>query len=263
MADRTPSFTPHVEGPTHASTLFFVQGWPDDHTLWNDQVAAMRARYRCVRVDLPNYPDGEYKRWGFDHETIADGLAQCIRDVSPAKPVTLIGHDWGAYWAYLIHHRHPELVERLVGIDIAPTVAPTPREIALIVGYQWWLAAAFVVGGKVGDRMTQRMASLMRVPRPAAALRAGFNYPYFYTWRDVVSGRRSRQLRGYRPKVPVLYVYGESKPVRFHSDRWLEYVRSQPGSAVVPFAKTGHWVMRNPEFTRILSDWLDGGSARS
>ena len=76
MPEPSPVFRPLIEGPASGPTLFFVQGWPDDHTLWNDQVAALRDRYRCVRVDLPNYPRGEQRRWGFDHEAIAEALAK-------------------------------------------------------------------------------------------------------------------------------------------------------------------------------------------
>lgn len=251
-----PVLTPRVEGSTHGETLFFVQGWPDDHTLWEAQVSVLRERYRCVRVDLPNFPGAEQRRWGFDHEAMAAGLAQCIREVSPDRPVTLIAHDWGAYWSYLLHHRNPALVSRFVGLDVAPRVEPRPREAALILAYQWWLVAAFVSGGTIGDWMTRRFAELAQTPRRGSAIAARLNYPYFYTWRDVLARRRRRLLQGYRPEVPVLYVYGADKPAQFHSEAWLEFVRSRPGNAVVGLAGVGHWVMRHPEFTGILRDWL-------
>jgi pimeloyl-ACP methyl ester carboxylesterase len=256
MSAPTLNLRPQVEGNATGETLFFVQGWPDDHTLWNDQVAALRDRYRCVRVDMPNYPDGEQRRWGYDHDTIAEALAACIRSVSPDRPVTLIAHDWGAYWAYVMHHRHPELVSRLVGLDIAPSVKPKPHEAVLIAAYQWWLTAAFVAGGRAGDWMTRIMAGAFGAPQPQAT-HASLNYPYFYVWRDILTGRRARQLAGYRPEVPVLYVYGARKAVQFHSARWLEHVRSRPGSEVVALPNAAHWVMRDPDFTRVLSQWLD------
>jgi len=255
MPTRTPILTPHIEGPAAAETLFFVQGWPDDHTLWNDQVSALRDRYRCVRVDLPNYPGGERRRWGFDHEAIAEGLAECIRSVSKQRPVTLIAHDWGAYWAYLVHHRHPALVSRLVGLDVGPTQQPKPHEIAVIAAYQWWLTTAFVSGGSLGDWMTRSVAALAGAPRPAAAINASLNYPYLYTWRDVISGRRRKLLRGYRPTVPVLYVYGARKPASFHTESWLRYLNARPDSRVIRL-DSGHWVMKHPEFTSRLSEWL-------
>lgn len=154
-----PRLRPLNEGaPDGGDTLFFIQGWPDDHTLWDRQVERLRDHYRCVRIDLPNHGAPATRRWGYSHDEMIEGLADCIREVSPDAPVTLILHDWGAYWGYRLHHRYPELVERVVGLDLGAFMLPTPREMLMIAGYQWWLLAAFVVGGPVGDRMTRWMA---------------------------------------------------------------------------------------------------------
>jgi len=258
-----PLLKPQVDGPAEAELLLFIQGWPDDHTLWADLVAALRDRYRCVRVDLPNYSGAEHRRWGYSHEEIVEGLAHCVRSVSGGKPVTLIGHDWGAYWTYALHHRHPELVARIVGLDVAPHMKPTIREILFILSYQWWLLAAFVLGGRVGGWMTRRMAAIARSPRQGDALDSSVNYPYLYYWRDLVTGRGGKRLAGYSPKVPVLYVYCEDKPARFHSDDWLELIRTRAGNQVVAFEGTDHWVTRDPRLNRLVRDWLDGTGAYS
>jgi pimeloyl-ACP methyl ester carboxylesterase len=157
-----------------------------------------------------------------------------------------------------LHHRHPELVARIVGLDVAPHLAPTPREAAFIVAYQWWLLAAFVAGGPIGDAMTRRMARLAHSPRQGAAIDSGVNYPYLYTWRDIVTGRALKALQGYAPTIPILFVYGERKPARFHSDRWLRWVRRYPTNRVVALEDRDHWVTRDPELAGIIRGWLDG-----
>jgi pimeloyl-ACP methyl ester carboxylesterase len=259
-----PRLKPIVEGAAGGDTLFFVQGWPDDPTLWDELVDALSDRYRCVRVVLPNYEGGEYRRWGYSHDDIVEGLADCIRSFAAAKPVTLVAHDWGALWGYMLHHRHPELVARIVGLDVGPDMKPSPRELVLLLAYQWWLLAAFVSGGPIGDWMTRRFARMAGTPRQGDALNASINYPYLYTWRDIVTGRAAKALRGYEPQVPVLFVYGENKPGRFHSERWLERVRSSPGNQVVGLAGTDHWVTRDPKLKKLVRDWLDGAvSART
>jgi pimeloyl-ACP methyl ester carboxylesterase len=252
-----PVLTPIVEGHAAGDTLFFVQGWPDDHTLWDGLVATLRDHYRCVRVDLPNYAGADYRRWGYSHDEIVEALVRCIREVSPDHPVTLVVHDWGAYWGYWLHNRHPELVARIVGLDIGPDLQPTPREVAMIIAYQWWLVAAFVLGRPVGDWMTRRFAKMVRTPRQGGALSSRVNYPYLYTWRDIVIGRASKVLRGYRPEVPVMFVYGENKPGRFHSDRWLEYLKQRPGNRVVALDGTGHWVTKDSRLNGLVREWLD------
>src|SRR5262245_27090475 len=106
----SPSFIPRIDGACvdGAPTLVFVHGWPDHPELWDELVGTLAERYRCVRFELPNYGESEVRRWGFNHDEMITGLAQLIREVSPGVPVTLVIHDWGAYWGYLVHHRHPE-----------------------------------------------------------------------------------------------------------------------------------------------------------
>jgi pimeloyl-ACP methyl ester carboxylesterase len=210
------------------------------------------------RVDLPNYKGAEYRRWGFSHDEIVEALARSVRDVSPGRAVTLVAHDWGAYWGYWLHHRHPELVLRIVGLDVAPDMKPTAHEILMIIGYQWWLLAAFVLGGRVGDWMTRRFARTATAPRQGDVLNSSINYPYLYTWRDILTGRASKALKGYSPQIPVMFIYGQAKPGRFHSDAWLEFVRSRPGNRVVALEGTGHWVTRDPRLSGLVRSWLDG-----
>ena len=81
-------------------------------------------------------------------------------------------------------------------------------------------------------------------------------YPYWQLWfggRDSFRG----QVRRFEPKVPMLFVYGRRKPLRFHSPRWAEELKQKPGNEVVEF-DTGHWVMSNaPErFNQVVGEWL-------
>jgi pimeloyl-ACP methyl ester carboxylesterase len=253
-----PVLEPRIEGAEDGPTLFFVQGWPDDLSMWDELVAALRDRYRCVRVNLPNYPGAETTRWGYDHEQVAEGLAQCVRRVSPDGPLTLIAHDWGAVWGYRMHLRHPELVSRWVALDIGPVVKPTAREAAIIIGYQSWLAAAFVIGGGLGDWMTRRMARRAGAPHPARA-HAGMNYPYLYTWTEILRGK-APDFSGYAPSIPTLMAYGKQKPMRFHTQRWLDFVRGRPGNEVIELDAT-HWVTLDPSLTPRITAFLDRTNA--
>ncbi|HKU39966.1 MAG TPA: alpha/beta fold hydrolase [Polyangiales bacterium] len=250
------TLTPHIEGASAGPTLFFIQGWPDDSTLWEPLVATLCDRYRCVRIELPNSRGAPYARWGFENDEVVAALAACIREVSPRRPLTLIAHDWGAFWSYRLHVRYPELVSRLVALDIGPSFRPNPREAAFIVAYQWWLIAAFVLGGRLGDGMTRAFARLSRTPRQGAEIGARLNYPYFHTWKELLTGKLPN-LSHYAPEVPFLMVYGAKKPARFHTLRWLDYLRSRPENEVIELAEQGHWVMRDPSFNRRVKQFLD------
>lgn len=249
---------PIVDGNQTGDTIVFVQGWPDDASLWDEAVAALGATYRCVRVNLPNYGGTVTARWGYGTEEIVEALVTLLREVGADRPVTLVLHDWGCYWGHAAHHRCPEVVARVAGLDVAPHYEPGARALLGIVAYQWWLLGAFVVGGPVGNWMTRRSAKLLGAPADEARIDARMNYPYRNAWADILTGRIRRLTEGYWPRCPLLFVYGERKPIPFHSRAWVDHVRSVGGEVVgLP---CGHWVMRHRSFIGVLTRWLDASS---
>jgi pimeloyl-ACP methyl ester carboxylesterase len=94
--------------------------------------------------------------------------------------------------------------------------------------------------------------------RQRAALRSRYGYPYFYLWRNLLlPWKRAHLLGRYRPECPVLFLFGERKPVMFHSTRWLEIVADSGGYAEgIPGA--GHWFMETHAETvnEKISDWF-------
>lgn len=238
----------HREGAADGRTLFFVHGWPDDHRIWDRQVDALGDRFHCVRVTLPSY-GAEGDTGGLDFPELADAIAAAIDSVCEergAQRVVLIGHDWGAYLAYMVEQRRPERIERLVTIDVGGHVAPTrAREAAMIAGYQLPLAAAWLARRalpRAADRLTQSVAKAVGAPldNRAAPLTAASGYPYFYLWRGLLTHRNSL-LRRYEPQRPLLYIYGERKPLMFHSQRWLSMLARRDDCEVLPI-DGGHWL---------------------
>ena len=247
-----------VEGPDSGETLVFLQGWPDDATLWDVHVASLSARYRCVRTTMPNFDGRRSVRWGYGTDEIIEALAEMVREVSPDAPVTLILHDWGCYWGHILHHRHPQLVARVAGLDVAPHVEPGPAAMLGIIAYQWWLIGAFVLNGRLGDWMTRALAGAMDAPLPREQINSWMNYPYRNVWRDILGGRARTEMDAYWPRVPLLFVYGKKKPFPFHSKKWIEHVETTGGKVVG--LDCGHWVPRDPAFGKILADWLEASS---
>lgn len=257
---RPPQLTPRIEGAAESPTLFFMQGWPDDASVWDDMVAALRDRYRCVRFNMPNYPGAAYRRWGYTHEEIVEGVARCIREVSPDRPVTLIAHDWGAFWAYRVQDSHPSLVSRMVAMDVGPDLKPTGGAMVFTATYQLWLASAFVIGGSIGNWMTRTIARRAHSPRQGEALNASVNYPYLYTWQAILSGKVPN-LPDYAPEIPLLFVFGRKKPGSFHSSRWTSFVRSRPDNEVIDLPGATHWVMLDPSLKDRIRNFLDRTNA--
>jgi pimeloyl-ACP methyl ester carboxylesterase len=257
-----PRLTPIIEGNEAGETLVFIHGWPDDASLWDESVAALRDRYRCVRVTLPNFSGERAVRRGYDTAEVVDALEALVSDAARGEQVTLVLHDWGCYWGHAVHKRRPELVSRLVGLDVSAHFrAPDARTMLGIVAYQWWLLAAFEIGGPVGDAMTRRFAKRAGIPVDGAKLTSWMNYPYRNFWSDFLAKRDRALFAGYWPTCPILFVYGKNKPFPFHSERWLEHVRKVGGEVVgLP---CGHWVPHEPAFVEILRRWLDAQVAKT
>ncbi|WP_235829359.1 alpha/beta fold hydrolase [Gulosibacter macacae] len=76
--------------------------------------------YASLMLDLPNHGESPWTD-SWDYNLVADRVASHLRGRFAAHgPVNVVGHSMGGKVAMLLALRHPELVERLVIIDIAP-----------------------------------------------------------------------------------------------------------------------------------------------
>ncbi|MEJ2384945.1 MAG: alpha/beta hydrolase [Xanthomonadales bacterium] len=228
----------------------FVHGWPDDAGLWRAQVDALASDFRCILVTLPNFGARHDAPGGLDFPELTERLAATIRAAQPDGPVGLVTHDWGAYLGYLLDQVQPGMVTRMAALDVGGHLGrPGLKASLMVIGYQWSLIAAWLVGGLVpmlGDRMARGVGAVVRVPAPQRArIRSRFGYLYFYFWRNLLlPWKRAGLLSRYRPSGPVLYLWGARKPLMFHSPRWLEIVAASGGRAE-GIAGAGHWLMES------------------
>jgi pimeloyl-ACP methyl ester carboxylesterase len=249
------------------AAIVMIHGCPDTYRLWDATVAALQDRFRCVRFTLPGYDLAQPPR----PTSVAAMTALIDRIVDHAgrgAPVTLLLHDWGCVFGYAYAMGHRPKVARLVGVDIGDALSPayrrslTARQRRMIAGYQLWLAAAWLIGGTIGNRMTHRMVRLMRWPGRPEDTAVQMNYPYAMRWFGACGGMRG--LAPLEPHCPMLYLYGARKPFPFHSPAWAEQLAATPGCRVVPMP-TGHWLMleQSQAFNRELRDWLTGPAGRA
>jgi cis-3-alkyl-4-acyloxetan-2-one decarboxylase len=243
-----------------AEAVLMIHGWPDTLRLWDATVEALKPHWRCLRFTLPGFDLSLPGRAHSLDEVVAT-VHRIVTTCCPGERVTLLLHDWGCLFGYQFAMRHPELVSRIVGVDIGDAGSRAHRaELGLkaklmVMGYQLWLATAWRLGGGLGDRMARSMAAALRCPADPQAIGAQMGYPYALQWFGVKGG--FGRLRVFEPAVPMLYLYGQRKPFMFHSRAWLDAVARRPGSRVVGL-RTGHWVMLNQpqDFHRELLRWL-------
>lgn len=78
-------------------------------------------------VDLPNHGRSDWTAH-FDYAEMADIVAEQLRSgFAAAGPVDVVGHSMGGKVAMVLALRHPELVRRLVVIDISPVASGSSR----------------------------------------------------------------------------------------------------------------------------------------
>ena len=84
------------------------------------QVAkALQPELRSTLVDLPNHGRSAWTG-SVDYVDVADIVATWLRAAYDGEPVHLVGHSMGGKVAMVLALRHPELVDRLVVVDISP-----------------------------------------------------------------------------------------------------------------------------------------------
>jgi pimeloyl-ACP methyl ester carboxylesterase len=261
IAGRTVLEDGPVDGTVSSrDTVVLLHGWPDTLRLWDGTVAALAGNHRCLRFTMPGF-DAADPPGAHTLAAVTDLLHQVVRHAGGGQPVTLVLHDWGCFFGYHFAQQHPELVARVVGIDIGDAASAELRRALsvkaklAVLGYQGWLAAAWRIGGALGNRMARKMAQLMRVPTPAADIRAAMGYPYWIAWTGSHGGFRA--VRTFRPGVPMFFAYGQRKPFMFHSPVWADAVAAQPHGKVQGY-RAGHWVMldAHDEFHADLTTWL-------
>ena len=65
-------------------TIVMVQGWPDTWRLWDQQVQALKADWRCVRFTLPGFDMGKPRR-----SAVASMIRRSTSALISSKPVNL------------------------------------------------------------------------------------------------------------------------------------------------------------------------------
>jgi len=124
------SGTPTLElgDPTQKPVLLFFHGWPDTYAMWANQFARFCGKggeYACVATSMMDYnPDVEPAdvsklSWPLQ----ADVLHEVVTGMG-LKDITLVLHDFGSIVGSMYVARHPDVVKRVVAMDVGNSPAP-------------------------------------------------------------------------------------------------------------------------------------------
>jgi pimeloyl-ACP methyl ester carboxylesterase len=113
----------------HGPTVAFCHGLFGQGKNWTQIAKALSPDHRVLLLDMPNHGRSPWTE-SFDYVELADLVAHELR---PHGPVALVGHSMGGKIAMCLALRHPELVERLVVVDVAPVAYASGREFVAYV----------------------------------------------------------------------------------------------------------------------------------
>lgn len=111
------------EGPP----LLLLHGHPQTHAIWHKVAPQLAERFTVVACDLRGYGDSSKPQGALDHanyskRTMALDALAVMRSLG-FETFKVLAHDRGARVAHRLALDHPQAVERMALLDIAPTLA--------------------------------------------------------------------------------------------------------------------------------------------
>jgi haloacetate dehalogenase len=123
--------------------LLLLHGHPQSHVMWHHVAPALAREFTVVMMDLRGYGDsarpeaGEGSRHYAKREMALDALA--VMQECGFSRFRVLAHDRGARVAHRLAADHPQAVERMMLLDIAPTLSMYERtSFAFATAYWHW-----------------------------------------------------------------------------------------------------------------------------
>lgn len=119
--------TLNVRRAGQGTPLLLLHGHPQSHAMWHRVAPQLADQFQVVLMDLRGYgdsgrpPAGEQSANYAKREMALDALA-VMRQLGHAR-FQVLAHDRGARVAHRLALDHPQAVERMLLLDIAPTLA--------------------------------------------------------------------------------------------------------------------------------------------
>ena len=123
------SFTIHTDTVGDASeVVVFLPGLFGQGKNFTQIAKGLEPDYQSVLLDLPNHGASDWTE-EFDYVEQADLVAEHLRSTAASDgPINLVGHSMGGKMAMTLTLRHPDIVSRLVVVDISPVARESDGE---------------------------------------------------------------------------------------------------------------------------------------
>lgn len=226
---------------------------------WLTQAKIFSQQYKVFIVDLRNHGQSPHDD-AFDYASMLADLKEFVDDRG-LSTTTIIGHSMGGKAAMNFTLAHPDRIDKLIVVDIAPREYDLEHYVIAdglaaipIATINSRNAADEVLAGYVADAETRQFL-LKNLSRNAEG---GFN------WKINLPVIRQKLSN---IGVDVLYPGPFNKPTLFIRGRRSNYVqdsdmqriRSLFPLALLETLETGHWVQaeKPQEFVTLVTEWLE------
>lgn len=211
LADLYPGFEAHnidtaagrifVRTGGSGTPLLLLHGFPQTGVMWHKVAPALAKTHSLVIADLPGYGWSAAPEPGRDHapyskRAMGEAMVLVMEHLGHAH-FALMGHDRGARVGYRIGLDHPGRLDRLVVLDIVPTMAMwhgMDRSRAMSV-YHWMFLAQ---------------------PHPLPETLIGKDPGFYFDW-TLASWTRDKDLSAFNPKALAHYRASCAVPERIRA----------------------------------------------
>ncbi|MEV7556380.1 SDR family oxidoreductase [Streptomyces sp. NPDC089795] len=257
-------------GETGRPTVVLVHGYPDSKEVWSEVAERLATRFHVVLYDVRGHGRStapQPLRGGFTLEKLTDDFLAVADAVSPARPVHLVGHDWGSVqgWEFATVARTEGRIASFTSMSgpsldhfghwIKKRMArPTPRAAAQLLGQgakSWYVymlhtpvLPELAWRGPLGKRWPAMLQRVEKVPAgsyPTASLPSDAAHGA-WLYRDNVRPRLRRPRPDAYAHVPVQLITPTGDA--FLSERLYDGLERWAPDLVRRTLPAKHWVPR-------------------
>ncbi len=239
----------HYKDEGHGPLIVLVHGFGDNFGSWDGWAAALKDRYRVIRIDLPGHGlTRAPATTRLDPEAFADVIDEFAVKAGLPK-FAVAGNSLGGAVAWELAVRHPDRLNALILVDAAgfpsTTLAKNPPLAFRILQYEWGRAILKTIDNKPLIRCSLKG----EVGNPAAITDALIN-----RWADVqrAPGHRDILLSGplagkgaaseaalRNIHLPTLVLWGQIDPL-ITLDAGKKFAAAIPGAQLKVYPHVGH-----------------------
>jgi pimeloyl-ACP methyl ester carboxylesterase len=258
----------HYDSEGDGPLVVLLHGFPEFRVSWKRQLPALAAAgFRAVAPDLRGYGESPKPRDvdSYRMSLIVGDVVELIESLNGGKPCVLVGHDWGAVAAWSLAMIRPDLLRKLVIINV-PHPAAIARELKrstrqkLNVMYQLYFQLPVLpeLTMKLFGRAFLRRAARFTPEEIETYIRQwrGNLSPMLHYYRAMRKSRGELRKVAKRIETPTLIIWGEREPVFLPSalddlGQWVANVR------IERLPKIGHFAQHDAaeRVSELIVDW--------